>query len=177
MRRITNYLFLAIILVVFFASCGESADKSKQQNTTNSFNDKKRLEDINQYLTEKDKDIIENYIRRQGWHMQLSPDGYFYEIYDEGTPPKAIEGSEVEYECTISLLDGSVAYQPGELKNFLVDRSEEISGLHLAIKHLGKGGRAKFIFPPQLAYGLQGDMDKIPPRSVVIYDVKVIDIK
>ncbi|MDR1056335.1 MAG: FKBP-type peptidyl-prolyl cis-trans isomerase [Prevotellaceae bacterium] len=170
-------VFLLLVVCTFIACGGNTGQKQQGNSTSNLYNDKTRLENINRYLTEKDKDIIESYIRRQGWKMQFSPDGYFYEIYNTGNNPKASEGNEVECEITISLLNGTVCHKSTEPKNFLVGRSEEISGMHLAITHLGKGGKAKFIFPPQLAHGLQGDMNKIPPRSVVVYDVEVTDIK
>jgi FKBP-type peptidyl-prolyl cis-trans isomerase len=34
------------------------------------------------------------------------------------------------------------------------------------------GGEAKFILPPFLAFGIVGDGKAIPPRSVLVYDVK-----
>jgi FKBP-type peptidyl-prolyl cis-trans isomerase len=172
----SNFVIFIFIIAIIFVSC--SYNKHEQQNKAdNQFNDKERLESINKYLTEKDKDIIESYIRRQGWKMKFSPDGYFYEIYDEGTPPKALNKNKVEYEYVISLLNGTICYKSTEPKEFIVGGSEEISGMHLAVKRLGKGGRAKFIFPPQMAYGLQGDMNKIPLRAIVMYDINVVNIK
>lgn len=164
---------------MLLVACNDSSiDNTKQSDAAyNPLNNKERLENINQYLTEKDKDVIECFIRRQGWHMNFSPDGYFYEVYNTGDNVKATEGKQVEYSCSVSLLDGTVCYKEDKPKEFVVGRSEEISGLHLALKYLGKGGKAKFIFPPQLAYGLQGDMNKIPARSVVVYDVNVLAVK
>ena len=170
-------LCFVLLMLSLFVACGESGNKSQQANSNNLFNDKTRLENINQYLTEKDMDIIKGHIRRQGWKMQLSSNGYFYEIYDEGKAPKITDGNEVEYEYIISLLNGNVLYKFDEPKTFIVSGSEEISGLHYAIKHVGCGGSAKFIFPPQLAYGLMGDMNKVPARSIVVYDVKVTNVK
>lgn len=171
-------LFLLMAVFPLLLACGGNNNNQKNNNDApNPFEDKTRLENINRYLTEKDKDVIESFIRRQGWKMTFAPEGYYYEVYDEGTSPKAKQGSEVELDYSISLLDGEVLSAPTEPKIFKVERSHEISGLHQGVQLLGKGGRAKFIFPPLLAYGLVGDRDKIPPRSIVIYDVKIIDIR
>jgi FKBP-type peptidyl-prolyl cis-trans isomerase len=42
---------------------------------------------------------------------------------------------------------------------------------------LAQGGKAKFILPSHLAYGLTGDQDKIPPQSPVVYDIELIEIE
>ena len=34
-----------------------------------------------------------------------------------------------------------------------------------------------FILPPHLAFGVAGDSYRIPPYSVLVYDIEVVDIK
>jgi FKBP-type peptidyl-prolyl cis-trans isomerase len=50
------------------------------------------------------------------------------------------------------------------------------SGLHEGITYMRKGEKAKIILSSNLAYGLVGDMDKIPPQSPLVYDVELVDI-
>ena len=140
---------------------------------------KQRLIPINNYLTEKDKDIIEHYIRRHDRRMKPDSGGYYYEIFESGSLPFASSGDAVTFDCRISLLNGVVLYSSDEYgpKTMIVDADEEIKGMHLAIKHLGKDGRGSFIFLPGLAYGLQGDPVGIPPRAVLLYDVTVTDVR
>jgi FKBP-type peptidyl-prolyl cis-trans isomerase len=40
------------------------------------------------------------------------------------------------------------------------------------IKMLKPGGDAVFILPPFLAYGIVGDGKAIPPRSILVYELK-----
>ena len=35
----------------------------------------------------------------------------------------------------------------------------------------------RFIMPPHKAHGLLGDLHKIPARSIIIYNVEIINIK
>jgi len=41
---------------------------------------------------------------------------------------------------------------------------------------LKKGDKARFIIPPQLAYG-EMQLEKIPANSTLIFDTEVIDVK
>jgi FKBP-type peptidyl-prolyl cis-trans isomerase len=40
-----------------------------------------------------------------------------------------------------------------------------------------KGEKAKFILPSHLAHGLVGDLQKIPPLSILVLDVELIDLQ
>jgi FKBP-type peptidyl-prolyl cis-trans isomerase len=48
-------------------------------------------------------------------------------------------------------------------------------GLNQGLRMLKRGGEALFILPPFLAYGLKGDGNKIPSRSVLIYEIKILN--
>jgi FKBP-type peptidyl-prolyl cis-trans isomerase FkpA len=50
------------------------------------------------------------------------------------------------------------------------------AGLEEGILLMHKGGKAKFILPSHLAFGLIGDQNKIPGKSTLIYDVNLIDL-
>jgi FKBP-type peptidyl-prolyl cis-trans isomerase len=138
--------------------------------------DKNRLININKYLANKDLDIMRHFVKRKSWKMSLSDEGYFYEILNEGEPPKITDKKQVTCNCRISLLDGTLCYN---IKNkmFVVGGSDEIYGLHNAIKFLGKGGQARFIFPSHLAYGIRGDFNKIPPRTILLYNISVTNVR
>jgi hypothetical protein len=164
--------FLIIIAVFALATACQHSDYSEPVSYLN----KNRLVNINRYLVNKDLDIIRHYVKRKAWKMTFDNEGYFYEIFDYGKPPKITDYKQIVCDCNISLLDGTLCY---EIKNktFVVGNSDEIYGLHHAIKLLGKGGKARFIFPPHLAYSISGDFDKIPPRAILLYKVHVTEVK
>ena len=51
------------------------------------------------------------------------------------------------------------------------------TGLHEGIKYMKVGEKAKMILPSHLAHGLIGDSKKIPPRSTIVYDIELLDLK
>ena len=57
----------------------------------------------------------------------------------------------------------------------IIGRSEMAAGLNEGLKMLKPGGEAVFIIPPFLAYGLKGDGNKIPARSIIVYEIKMIN--
>ncbi|MDR2026876.1 MAG: FKBP-type peptidyl-prolyl cis-trans isomerase [Prevotellaceae bacterium] len=167
-----NRLFF--ICAVFFLSiaCTHSGDDSERDV----YIDKTRLVNMNRYLVNRDLDIIRRYVKRKSWKMSFSGDGYFYEIFNKGEQPEITDHNHITCDYRITLLDGTLCY---EIKNkmFVVGGSEEISGLHHAVKLLGKGGKARFIFPSHLAHGIRGDFNKIPSRAVLVYNVHVTEVK
>jgi FKBP-type peptidyl-prolyl cis-trans isomerase len=160
------------IYFLLTASCKPSGDGYEHVAVI----DKSRLVSINKYLANKDFDIMRHYVKRKSWKMSFSGDGYFYEILNEGECPKIADRKQVTFDGSISLLDGTRCY---DIKNrvFVVGGSEEIHGLHHAVKYLGNGGEARFIFPSHLAYGIQGDFNKIPSRAILLYSVHVTDVR
>jgi len=51
------------------------------------------------------------------------------------------------------------------------------SGLHEVMKYLREGDRAVVIIPSHLAFGLLGDLDKVPPFSTVVYDIYLAEVE
>jgi FKBP-type peptidyl-prolyl cis-trans isomerase len=133
------------------------------------------MEAVNKQLVEKDRDIMEAFIRRKGWAMQPCPEGYYAMILKEGAGAVVKDGSQVECRCTVRLLDGTLCYAQ-QRRSFTVGRSGEIMGLHKALLHLKEGTEARFIFPPHLACGLPGDGDKIPARAILLFDVELLKV-
>ncbi len=50
------------------------------------------------------------------------------------------------------------------------------SGIEEGILLLHKGDKARFILPPFRAHGLLGDRQKIPPRSIIVYELELKDL-
>lgn len=45
----------------------------------------------------------------------------------------------------------------------------------MAIKRMGRGSRARFVVPSELAYGKAGRLPKVPPDTPLEFDVQLID--
>jgi FKBP-type peptidyl-prolyl cis-trans isomerase len=104
------------------------------------------------------------------------PDGLRYEIVTpgDGNPPKPTDTVKVNYTGTLingSVFDSSAQRGPAE---FALDKV--IAGWTEGLQKVSKGGKIKLYVPPQLGYGDDG-RPGIPPGSVLIFDVELLDIK
>ena len=101
----------------------------------------------------------------------------WYSIIENKDTALLNNGDIVELRYTLSLLDGTVCYTSVSLgpKSFVVGNGHVEYGLDEAMLYLHNGDKARIILPPHLAFGLIGDEDKIPPRSIVMYELEVIN--
>ena len=128
---------------------------------------------------ETENEDIENYIKRRGWPFKNTGTGLRFAIYQNGTGLRPKSGDEVWVAYEVSLLNGKNCYksEPGVLESFTVDFDMVESGLHEVMKYLREGDRAVVIIPSHLAFGLLGDLDKVPPFSTVVYDIYLAEVE
>jgi len=135
----------------------------------------KELEKVNTYLAEKDRERILNYIERKNLKMKESSSGLWYCIIHEGEGDYFKDNDLIvmDYECT--LLDGTKCYssQLTGPKTIILGKSNIEAGLAEGLKMMKPGGEAIFIIPPFLGWGLLGDDKAIPPRAVIVYEIKI----
>jgi len=172
-------LTFIISLFYFLSACTNEMQKPKSDRyTAKQFKDS--LVAINKTLMESEDRLIEKFIERKQWPVVSTGTGLRYIIYEKGKGQNLAQiGQYASISYIISLLNGKVCYQSklGEKKSFTVEADDVESGLHEGIKYMKVGDRAKLIIPSYLAHGLIGDMDKIPPKSTIIYDLKLISLK
>jgi FKBP-type peptidyl-prolyl cis-trans isomerase len=176
-HNILRVLFI-IIPVVMLLSCSKQTASEKAPERTAS-EEKEMLLRVNKFLVQKDVELIESYSKRRGWDMEVSETGLFYEIYEPAQGKKVEQGDIIDLKYELSLLDGTVCYTSEEDGNkvFRLGKSQEISGLEQGVAFLRAGDKARFIIPPHLAYGLLGDENRIPARSIIIYQVELVGVK
>lgn len=110
------------------------------------------------------------------WNMVTTGSGLRYEILEHGEGDSIRAGDRAEIEYEIRQLDGTLCTktESDEYEEFDVDKSEIESGIQEGIKYLCVGDRARFIMPSHLAHGLVGDMNKIPPLTILLVEIKVL---
>lgn len=171
MILLMRFSVIFILLITVFSCRNESGLSSSSRKP-----DRHDMEEINSYFVKKDRERIGNYIERKGLVLEESPTGLWYRIINEGEGDSIRDGQKIimEYEC--SLLDGTRCYSSdlGGPKEFILGKTGIEPGLYEGLKMLKSGSEAIFILPPFLAYGLPGDGKKIPPRSVIVYNVHVL---
>lgn len=163
-------------LFLFMTSCRK--EKDRRYSGGDIREKKEMLVRVNKYLVKKDVELIESYIQRRGWTMELTESGLFYEIFEHGNGDKAANGKMATINYTVSLLDGTVCYNSEGQgpKKFVLGHNTEESGLEQGILMMQEGDKGRFILPPHLAHGLLGDENRIPARSIIVYEVELVDV-
>lgn len=109
--------------------------------------------------------------------IKTTKSGLQYEILEEGKgpKPKATDVVKVHYKGVLTNgeeFDSS--YKRKEPAEFPLNGV--IRGWTEGLQLMKKGGKAKFYIPSDLAYGPMG-RPGIPPNSVLIFDIELLDIK
>lgn len=104
------------------------------------------------------------------------PSGLQYEVLTagEGAKPGAEDHVRTHYHGT--LVDGTVfdsSYQRGQPAEFPV--GGVIAGWTEALQLMPAGSKWRLYVPSELAYGAQG-VGSIPPHSVLVFDVELLDV-
>jgi FKBP-type peptidyl-prolyl cis-trans isomerase len=166
---------LIIAILSSFISC--RSDQVAQKIPTKP--GKQEMAELNRYLVQKDREIIENYIERKNLKMTESPTGLWYYIKENGKGEYVKDNDRIvmNYECY--LLDGTLCYSSADLgpKEIVLGKTELEPGMNEGLRLLKPGAEALFILPPFLAFGLVGDGKKIPPRTIIVYSVSILTEK
>lgn len=174
MRRI--YIISLFFILVL---CGCKGHNKKENSSFNPREARQKLEQINKVLAEKDKEQIEAYIERMQLDgMDENQAGLFYLVWGKHTGVKVETDDIVTIHYTISLLDGTECYTTRNkaVKEFMVGKGGVESGLEMAILLMHEGQKGKFIVPPHLGHGLLGDSKQIPPLSILVFDVDLLEV-
>lgn len=121
---------------------------------------------------------LEDYLEAQNITVEPQESGLYYIEIKEGEGPKPFPGQGVSVHYTGKLLDGTKfdsSHDRGEPIAFFIGRGQVIPGWDEGIAMMRKGGQAKLIIPPELAYG-ERDMGVIPPHSPLVFEVELVDI-
>ena len=102
--------------------------------------------------------------------------GLQYKILEQGEGIAPSDNAIITVHQRCQLVNGTIiedTYKENEPSEVKIE--ELIEGYSEGAKLMKKGARFKFFIPPELAWGKKGSGSKIPPNSVLIFDVKLID--
>lgn len=126
----------------------------------------------------KQAEIIEKYAKEKGLKVQKTPSGLYYVIESQGTGDNAQKGNKVSVHYRGYMLDGKVfdeSFSRGQPITFALGIGQVIAGWDEGIALFKKGGKGKLLIPSPLAYGPRGS-GPIPPNSVLIFDIELVDV-
>ena len=162
------------LFFLFISGCGGSKKPDKDPATVD-----EKLMNANKIYVKQESDEIDQYVKHKDWKMTTTGTGLRYMIYVNGTGEKATTGKYAKVNFKINLMDGTVCYTSEKTgpKSFLIGQDAVESGLHEGILLMKVGDKALFILPSHLAHGFTGDENKIPPKSSVVYDIELLELK
>jgi gliding motility-associated peptidyl-prolyl isomerase len=171
-------IFLMVTISLILLSCND--EPQNRENAKDAGRDvEEELIQANKAAVKTEDQQIEDYLLRYKWEMQTSGTGLRYLIDDEGYGAYVKDGDRVTLDYAVKLITGDVIYtskEDGPL-TFTVGQEDVISGLYEGVKLLRNDGKARFIIPSHLAYGLIGDDRKVGPKSTLIYKVHIIEVE
>lgn len=164
-------LILILCLFLIFSCRNGSDDRKVQMKPGNN-----EMAELNRFLVQKDREVIENYVERKNLGMNESPTGLWYLIINEGNGNYLKDNDRITMNYDCQLLDGTVCYSSDDLgpKQIIMGKTDIEPGLNEGLRLLKPGAEALFILPPFLAFGLVGDGKKIPPRTIIVYRIKIM---
>jgi FKBP-type peptidyl-prolyl cis-trans isomerase len=168
-----NIYFLTAF-ILFTISCKNNSKKEvASQEEIN-----EQLTNMNKKNVAEESKIIDEFISRHFFKTQRTGTGLRYQIYKNGNGRHPVDHDTVSINFKVFLFDGSLCYSTdstGPVK-FILGIGEQVKGLEEGVLLMVPGDKARLIVPSHLGYGMQGDMNKIPPNSSLFYDVELLNI-
>lgn len=137
--------------------------------------------DFNQEIHDREELDIKIYLaHHKDLKMTESITGLRYQIVENGNinEPLASDGDFLTVNLKIGLLSGRICYETDSIPDqFVLGRSDRESGLQEALKMMRTTDLAKLVMPSYMAHGLLGNSETIPPQSVLVVDVELLNIQ
>jgi len=105
-----------------------------------------------------------------------SESGLYYSVLKEGTGEFIKLTDEVSFNYIGKLTNGTTFDGQHKRNPVTFKMMDLIEGWKEGMMYIKKGGKIKLIVPPFLGYG-DYDLPAIPPHSILIFDIEVLDVK
>ena len=168
---------ISYLLLFLLISCNNLAPTGVIENSLTKTEERDPFLLGNKKMVELENEDIDLFLKRYHWKMVQTNTGLRYEILKKGVGKNFETGETVTLTYRIWLLSGAEIYNSKEdgIKQFVVEKSEEMAGLHEAVQLLNRGAEARLIIPSHLACGATGDGNKILPYQTIVMKVTVSD--
>lgn len=120
---------------------------------------------------------IQNFIKKNKQSgYKKSESGLYFKIIDEGKGNLIKLTDEVNFNYVGKLLNGNIFDGEHKKNPISFQMKDLIEGWKEGMMYLKPGGKIKLIVPPYLGYG-DYKLEKIPPHSILYFEIEVIDVK
>lgn len=118
------------------------------------------------------KKFLEENKKKEG--VIVTESGLQYIMLTEGSGLKVKPGNEVKFSFIGTFIDGIVFEKSGQPVEMIA--SEGIKGWVEVLQLMKSGSKCKVFIPSELAYGETGRLPDIPPHTVLIYEIELLEI-
>lgn len=126
---------------------------------------------------QEEKSRIENAILTGKTDVKLHTEGVYYTMLKEGTgKPVTVNDTVTVHYKGYLFSDGTVFDQSKE-KPVTFPLKRLIRGWQIGIPLCKVGGKIKLVIPSSLAYSVRTRAAKIPPNSILVFEIEVVDTK
>ena len=168
-----TFLLIHAFSLLLLVSCNDMPGKIQDPSVSTPMTDS--VAEYNHQVVTAEIQEINDYILRYHWEMKTTQTGLRFMIYKKSAGCAVMQGDIVGINYKVSLLNGDFVDQSDSAARFTFEagKGAVVNGLEEGIMLMKQGERAKLIVPSHLAFGLLGDMKKIPARAVLVYDVEL----
>ena len=126
---------------------------------------------------EEDIVIIKQYIADNNLDAIEDGTGLHYVVEEEGTGTEFPSPSaRVTLAYTGYLMDGTEFDSADSVTPIIVALTDVILGWQVGVRKFKMGGKGKLLIPSPLAYGQgSGPRGTLPPNSILIFDIELLD--
>jgi len=147
--------FLSIAIVLFgLTACKKTVSSEEQANI--------------------DEGIIQQYIADNNLNAESTGSGLYYVVNTQGTGASCTTNSDVRVAYKGYFTSGEV-FDESTTSGIEFNLQNVIAGWTEGIPYFQEGGEGILLIPSALAYGVNGN-SSIPPNTVLIFDVTLIDV-
>jgi FKBP-type peptidyl-prolyl cis-trans isomerase FkpA len=148
-----KYIFPLLLMSLAFASCAKKkADKQAKE----------------------DEAIIQDFIAEFNLSAVPTGSGLYYVMETEGTGAQPTSTSTVKVVYTGYFTNGQV-FDASDNQGIEISLQNVIEGWKEGVPYFKEGGTGKLLIPSALGYGPTGTAT-IPPNSVIIFDIELVEV-
>ena len=131
-------------------------------------------EDDRESQADIDEQIILDYIEDNSLDATATGSGLYVVIDEPGTGTQPNTNSDVTVAYRGYFTDG-VTFDQSDAQGITFNLQQVIDGWTEGIPHFKEGGSGMLLIPSALGYGTRGQ-GSIPPNTVILFDVTLIDV-
>ncbi len=122
-------------------------------------------------------DVAAKVASESGRTLVTTDSGLRYVDIVEGTGMSPLETDTIEFNYRGTLIDGTVFESTFETEPAVRELGALIPGLTEGIMSMKEHGQRKLILPPGLAFGENGIPGRIPPESILIFEIELLTVR